>query len=146
MESYNNKMKGYIKEILSENPFFSSNPDTAKNAFDDFSESGFKIKPNLEKESDFADIFNYDFYAEILESIYKDIYYEKKLNQWIESKNSLINSKLPKVNSTEAKDAFIESFQHLIDNWHKFTPRSKGTDSIVPVSYTHLTLPTTSRV
>ena len=131
MESYNNKMKGYIKEILSENPFFSSNPDTAKNAFDDFSESGFKIKPNLEKESDFADIFNYDFYAEILESIYKDIYYEKKLNQWIESKNSLINSKLPKVNSTEAKDAFIESFQHLIDNWHKFTPRSKGTDSIV---------------
>lgn len=53
------------------------------------------------------------------------------MNQWIESKNSLINSKLPKVNSTEAKDAFIESFQHLIDNWHKFTPRSKGTDSIV---------------
>ena len=89
MESYNNKMKGYIKEILSENPFFSSNSDTAKNAFDDFSESGFKIKPNLEKESDFADIFNYDFYAEILESIYKDIYYEKKLNQWIESKNKI---------------------------------------------------------
>lgn len=79
MESYNNKMKGYIKEILSENPFFSSNPDTVKDAFDDFSESGFKIKPDLEKESDFANIFNYDSYAEMLESIYRDIYYELKL-------------------------------------------------------------------
>lgn len=123
MESYNNKMKGYIKEILSENPFYDRT--AIKDEFKhDICESNFTEKLDLAK------IFNHDTYAEMLESIYKDIYHEKKLNQWIERKDCLVASKLPKINSTEAKNAFDLSFQHLIDNWHKFTSRSKDLDCI----------------
>lgn len=61
MESYNNKMEGYIQEILSENPFYISN--------------------------------------------------------WL-----------------AIKEEFEESFLHLIENWHKFTPRSKDSDYIVQKS------------
>lgn len=108
-------MNEYIKEILSENHFYISDRSAAS---DDFDETIFTEEYNLTK------IFNYDTYTEMLESIHKDIYYEKKLNQWIEGKDNHVTSQLPEINSMEAKDAFDESFRHLIKNWHKFTPRS----------------------
>lgn len=135
MESYNDKMGKYIQEILSENPFYISDLSAIKEALEDnFRESSFIKKPNPAKGLDLAKVFNYDTYSKMLESINKDIYYEKKLNQWMEGDENQVESTLPEINSKNAKDAFEESFLHLIENWHKFTPRSKNSDYIVQKS------------
>lgn len=137
MESYNSQMERYIQEILSENPFYISELSAMKKALeDDFRESSFKKKPDPAKELDLAKVFNHDTYSEMLKSINKDIYYENKLNQWMEGEENQVESALPEINSKNAKDAFEESFLHLIENWHKFTPRSKDSNYIVQKSMT----------
>ena len=66
MESYNNKMKGYIKEILSENPFYDRT--AIKDEFKhDICESNFTEKLDLAK------IFNHDTYAEEFVKYFKGI-------------------------------------------------------------------------
>lgn len=118
MEYPSKEINEYIKEVLSENPYFNATEDKTGTIF------GQKISNDI----NISDYFNQDTYGELSQRIYADIFCENIILKWIAGENGAGSSMLPDIDSAKAKNAFDESFRYLYTNWHKFTPRSINND------------------